>query len=380
MGALHRRHYNALSRHNDRMSLELFVPGRVCLFGEHSDWAAGHRRANSEIEKGYTIITGTNQGLYARVEPHPHALVFRSTMPDGRTLGTREIPMEPHTLLEEAESGEFFSYVAGVAFRVLSRYQVRGLVIDNYRTDLPIKKGLSSSAAVCVLTARAFNRTYDLRMTVHGEMEYAYLGEITTPSRCGRMDQGCAFGSRPILMVHDRETVTVEELRVREPVPMVVVDLGAEKNTKKILARLNQCYPFAQDVVARDVQHYLGPINRGIVSRAVDDLRAGDAEGLGRLMTEVQRLFDQHCAPACPEELNAPTLHRVLEHPAIQPHIWGGKGVGSQGDGSAQLIARSEEDRDAVLRTIREELGLSSLALDLRPTGVARRAGCDVVY
>ena len=356
------------------MSLELFVPGRVCLFGEHSDWAARHRSANSKIEKGYTLITGTNQGLYARVDPHPSALVFRATMPDGHTLDEREIPMDPDLLLKEAESGGFFSYVAGVAFRMLTHYPVRGLVIDNYRTDLPVKKGLSSSAAVCVLTARAFNRIYDLRMSLSGEMEYAYLGETSTPSRCGRMDQGCAYGPRPILMVHDRESVTVTQLQVHEPIHMVVVDLGAQKDTQEILARLNQCYPFAQNAIARNVQHYLGPINRDIVSRATEDLRSGDAQGLGHLMSEAQQLFDKHCAPACPEELNAPVLHQVLSHPSIQPHIWGGKGVGSQGDGSAQLVARSEEDREAVVRVLRDELGLSTLGLDLLPTPRVRKA------
>ena len=33
-------------------------------------------------------------------------------------------------------------------------------------------------------------------MTTRGEMEYAYQGELATPSRCGRMDQGCAFGCK----------------------------------------------------------------------------------------------------------------------------------------------------------------------------------------
>ena len=356
------------------MSLELFVPGRVCLFGEHSDWAAGHRRDNSQIEKGYTLISGTNQGLYARVDSHPSALVFRSTMPDGQTRDVREIPMDADLLLKEAESGGFFSYVAGVAFRILTHYQVRGLVIDNYRTNLPVKKGLSSSAAVCVLTARAFNRIYDLRMTLSGEMEYAYLGETATPSRCGRMDQGCAYGPRPILMVHDRESVSVKELQIHKPIHMVVVDLGAQKDTQEILARLNQCYPFAQNATARNVQHYLGPLNRDIVSRATEDLRSGDAQALGHLMSEAQQLFDEYCAPVCPEELNAPVLHQVLSHPSIRPYIWGGKGVGSQGDGSAQLVARSEEDREAVIRVLRDELGLSTLVLDLLPTTRVRKA------
>jgi hypothetical protein len=57
---------------------------------------------------------------------------------------------------------------AGVAYSILTDYRVGGLVIDNYRTTLPLKKGLSSSAAICVLVARAFNRVYDLKMTREG--------------------------------------------------------------------------------------------------------------------------------------------------------------------------------------------------------------------
>ncbi len=96
-----------------RSAPEIFVPGRLCLFGEHSDWAAEHRRANSELCKGFTIVVGTNQGLYARVETHPRALVIRSTMPDGEVRTSQEIPMEPKALLAEAEAGGFFSYAAG---------------------------------------------------------------------------------------------------------------------------------------------------------------------------------------------------------------------------------------------------------------------------
>ena len=50
--------------------MKIFVPGRICLFGEHTDWAGGYRRINAELEKGFTLITGTSQGLYADVQPH----------------------------------------------------------------------------------------------------------------------------------------------------------------------------------------------------------------------------------------------------------------------------------------------------------------------
>ncbi len=354
--------------------MQIFVPGRICLFGEHSDWAGGYRRINGEIEKGYTLICGTNQGIHAEVEPHPTSLVLTSTTPDGCTIGPREIPFEPNALLEEAQGGGFFSYVAGVAYQVLTHYRVRGLVIRNTRTDLPIKKGLSSSAAICVLTARAFNRVYDLRLTLRGEMELAYQGEITTPSRCGRMDQGCAYGDRAVLMEFDGDRLGTEEVRPAQDLHFVIVDLRAGKNTLEILKRLNRSYPFAEGPLERGVQDLLGSISKRIVGEARAALEAGDAERLGGLMTEAQGLFDRYASPACPEELTAPVLHRVLAHEPLRPHVWGGKGVGSQGDGSAQFVARSASDQQCAVEILERDLGLPALTLTLGTGPKVRRA------
>jgi UTP-glucose-1-phosphate uridylyltransferase/mevalonate kinase len=354
--------------------MEVFVPGRICLFGEHSDWAGGYRRINADIKRGYTLLSGTDQGVYAKVEPHPTALVLSSTTPEGKRHGPYEIPMEPKALLEEAQKGGFWSYIAGVAYQIMTHYHVRGLVIDNYKTDLPIKKGLSSSAAICVLSARAFNRVYDLKMTTRGEMELAYQGEITTPSRCGRMDQGCAFGNRPILMTYDGDHLEVDELRVPSDIHFVIVDLKAQKDTMEILSRLNHAYPFAETEVEKGVQELLGPINKRIVHQAISALQAGDAEQLGALMGEAQAFFDRYAMPACPEELTAPVLHRVLDYEALKPHIWGGKGVGSQGDGTAQFIARSEADQQAVIEILERDLEMECLPLTLRAGQQVRKA------
>ncbi|MEZ4671941.1 MAG: sugar phosphate nucleotidyltransferase [Anaerolineae bacterium] len=354
--------------------MKIFVPGRICLLGEHSDWAGGYRRINADIEKGYAIIAGTNQGIYANVQPHPNALVLHSTTPDGERHGPYEIPMEKKALLEEAEKGGFWSYIAGVAYQVLTHYHVRGLVIDNYKTDMPVKKGLSSSAAITVLAARAFNRIYDLKMTVRGEMEMAYQGEILTPSRCGRLDQGCAFGNRPILMTFDGDRLDTNELQVKENLYFVIVDLHAKKNTRKILADLNRAFPFADNDVHRGVQQLLGPINKRITYEALDALTASDAQRLGALLTEAQDNFNRFAAPACPEELTAPVLNRVLNYEPLKPHIWGGKGVGSQGDGTAQFIARSEADQQAVIDIIERDLEMSCLKLTLYAGAQVRKA------
>jgi UTP-glucose-1-phosphate uridylyltransferase/mevalonate kinase len=354
--------------------MKIFVPGRICLFGEHSDWAGGYRRINIDIEKGYALITGTDQGIYAEVEPHPTSLVLSSTTPDGEHIGPYEIPMELPALLEEAQRGGFWSYIAGVAYQVLTHYHVRGLVFHNYHTDLPIRKGLSSSAAISVLAARAFNRIYDLKMTTRGEMELAYQGEITTPSRCGRMDQGCAFGNRPVLMTYEGDQMQTRELKVGGDLYLVIVDLAAQKDTMEILKRLNRSYPFAETEVESGVQELLGPINKRIVSQAVEMIEEADAERLGALMVEAQAFFDRYATPACPEELSAPVLHRVLDYEPLKPHIWGGKGVGSQGDGTAQFLARSEADQQAIVEIIERDLGMQALKLSIRPGQKVRKA------
>jgi UTP-glucose-1-phosphate uridylyltransferase/mevalonate kinase len=353
--------------------MRLFVPGRICLFGEYSDLSGGYRKINSDLEKGYTLITGTNQGIFAEVKSHPSKLILHSTMNKGQKKSF-EILMKPELLLAEAQKGEFFSYAAGVAYQIVSHYRVRGLEIDNDLTDLPIKKGLSSSAAICVLVARAFNRIYDLKMTIRGEMEYAYLGEITTPSRCGRMDQGCAYSNRPIMMIFDGDRIDIDELKVTKDLYLIIVDLHARKDTKKQIAQVNQAFPFADNDLHREVQKYLGATNRSIVQEAAAALQEGNAEKIGELMNKAQAEFDKHVQPMCPEELTAPVLHKVLSYEKLQPYIYGGKGVGSQGDGSAQLIARDENCQKKAMAIIKRGLEMSCLPLIIRSQQRVRKA------
>lgn len=353
--------------------MKLFVPGRICLFGEHTDWAARYRQNNAELEKGFTIITSTNQGVYAEVQPHPTSIILKTSLSDGTRHGPFTLPMEAAALLAEAEKGSFFSYAAGVAYQILTDYRVQGVEIDNYLTDLPVKKGLSSSAAICVMVARAFNRIYDLKMTTRGEMEYAYRGETTTPSRCGRMDQGCAY-QHPILMSFDGDLINVREFSVPSNLHMVIVDLEAGKDTLLILNQLHHCYPFAENEMQKKVQHYLGPLSAEITKSAYEALRQGDAEAVGKLMTRAQHEFDHHLIPACPSQLTAPVLHKVLNYEPIQQYILGGKGVGSQGDGSAQFIVKDEDSQRRVIEIIERDLNMSCLKLVVEASRHVRKA------
>jgi len=349
---------------DERIVKALFVPGRICLFGEHSDWAGGYRTENADLAVGQAILACTPQGLYAKVRPHPDHLIVHSTLPNGRRLDPCILPMKREVLQQEAKRGGFYSYAAGVAAQMLKTYPIQGAVIDNTRTDLPVKKGLSSSAAICVLVARAFGQLYNLNLTLEDELELAYQGERMTGSECGRMDQGCAFG-QPIVMTFDGERIDVQRFSVGRPIHLLLVDLQASKDTRTILRALNDCYPNARTPQQQRVQDYLGPLNRQLCGRALQALEQGDAALVGAIMTEAQQVFDDHLQPVCPEQLTAPILHRTLACAELQPWIFGGKGVGAQGDGSAQFVVRDEEALEIVQRVLHEQFGMSCIPLVL---------------
>ncbi len=349
--------------------LELFVPGRLCLFGEHSDWAGLHRNINSAIIPGEAIVTGIEEGIYATAEA-ADKFIIESDLGEE----TFSCEMDTQLLRKTACEGGYFSYVAGVASYVNEHYSVGGLRIHITKRTLPMKSGLSSSAAICVLTARAFNQIYKLKLNTIGEMNIAFVGEQRTPSRCGRLDQACAFGVTPVHMVFDSNEISVKPIAIKKPLYMVIADLKAGKDTVKILSDLNKCYPFAENDKERAVHEALGADNREYIARADALLQAGDAKGLGELMVEVQANFDKKVAPACPSQLRSPVLHSVLNDENIRKWIYGAKGVGSQGDGTVQLLAKDEECQKALIDYLNNERKMGAFPLTLRPKQQVRKA------
>ena len=143
------------------------------------------------------------------------------------------------------------------------------------------------------------------------------------------------------------------------------VELDGEKDTTEILKNLSQAYPQASCAAHTRVQSLLGPINQQLVQSTVAALRAGDVRKIGELMHLAQAEFDAAAMPMCPSQLTAPNLHRVLSHESLKPHIWGGKGVGSQGDGCAQLLCRSRGDAQIVLGLVESELNMKAACLEI---------------
>jgi galactokinase len=64
----------------------------------------------------------------------------------------------------------------------------------------------------------------------------------------------------------------------------------------------------------------------------------------------------------------------VLCYGPLQPLIYGGKGVGSQGDGSAQLVARSAQAQQLIIEMLDKELGMAGVPITLHPAETAQLA------
>jgi mevalonate kinase len=217
-----------------------------------------------------------------------------------------------------------------------------------------------------VLVARAFSRAHALDLSAREEMDLAYAGERRAGSECGRMDQICALGRAPSFLTFDGDRLEIETLAPAAPIYLLVVDLRRAKDTRRILADLNRCFPDTPGPLAAGVRAALGPRNAELLARARDAVEKGDPRALGALMREAQDLFDRRIAPACPE-LAAPKLHEVLAHPAVAELAWGGKGVGSQGDGCAQLVCRGPAEREALARRLTRDLEVTCLPQTLAP-------------
>lgn len=373
--------------------MEVFVPGRLCLIGEHADWASFMADC-----KGYSIIATTNQGLYAQV-----SFIHRQSSTNTLQL-TYISHLHPNTNVSylfyskeltaqgQAKQESFMKYVFGVLHILEEKYSsilkeiliyLESIHINQHKTDLPVKKGLSSSASICVLIPRVINRVYeDLYQrkcfTIEEEMEIAYLGERLTGSQCGRLDQTVAYGRATMLLLqYDKnQQITISPIMTpTNKLFFVIVDLLSSKDTVRILQGLQEAFLHYQEkdrketstipLLYKNANNYLLEWNSQLVLEAKRSIEQGNAIQLGKLMNEAQVAFDANLMPLCTDQLSAPKLHYILKEILSNKdlNVLGGKCVGSGGDGTAQFICLDEASQRKTIQFIQEQYHLPCIAL-----------------
>lgn len=317
--------------------MKLFVPGRLLLLGDHSDWAGKFNRGIGS----HCVIALLDKGIYAKIKK---SNTFKISFKD------KKLECELEQLNEVAKSDSFFRYAAGTAYQINNG---KGIDIKITKMDLPIGKGLASSATACVLIAEAYNKLYNIFLTPSDIMRYAYLGETFAYSKCGRGDQVAAYRKKVTRLIFNNDTVKVAPIKLKGTFYFVIVDLQSSKSTNVICRDLQDNF-----LKQKSIQQFIEEDNTIFCNMAEEALAKGNPALLGECMNISFKYFDLKMAPYSPEQLKAPKLHSLAKDNFIRINSYGIKGIGAQGDGSAQILCKSKRTMKNIIKYIEDEYGL----------------------
>jgi galactokinase len=275
------------------------APGRVNLIGEHTDYNAG-----------YVFPIAIERAVYVAARPRADRRVRLVSLNFDQACEFSLDRIEPDPI------APWSNYVRGVAFFL----EQRGLHLAGMDAvvggDVPIGAGLSSSAAIEVASATAFQALNHFKLS---QVEMALLCQRAENEfvgmRCGIMDQFISIlGQHDHALLIDCRTLAYRAVPLSPVVRVVVCDtgvrhglVGSEYNLRRQQCEegvrfLQRHLPHVQalrdvsvddferyqaelpDVVGRRVKHVVYEDER--VLKSVAALEAGDVVGFGRLMNE----------------------------------------------------------------------------------------------
>ncbi len=276
-----------------------FSPGRVNLIGEHTDYNGG-----------FVFPCALSFGIYCLIRTTDRKTVrFAST----------NMPFEAEVRVEDlniAIGKEWVNYPIGV----FAQFMKKGLTFDKgadllFYGDVPTGAGLSSSAALEVVTGVVINDTYGFGI---GRIELAQMGQKAEHEfalvNCGIMDQFVsAMGKKDHAVFLNCDTLAFDLVPVKlEGVKIVISNTNSphKLDSGKYNERVAECQaavkaiqPFKQisalgeiswedflqveekiedETVRRRARHVVSEIQR--TEDAVKALRAGDLVKFGILM------------------------------------------------------------------------------------------------
>lgn len=333
-------------------------PARVNLLGEHVDY-----------NDGVVLPAAINRYVTLRVDMLDEPVVRLRAMdmnaevafsldnlPDKKDLSGQPLPA-------------FALYPAGVAW-VLQQagLPVRGLAVQ-YSSDIPIGAGLSSSAAVQVGFALAWQTAggWDIPRLELAKLcqkaENDYVGV-----KSGLMDQfACALGVAGHALALDTRSLDWQTLQLPKDVAIVIADSGVRRNLAastynslredcqvaverlrtwcSSITSLRDVTPqFFQEHadelperVARRALHVVGEMAR--VEQAIGCLADGDRAGFGSLMLATHASLRDLYGVSCPE------LDLLVDLAASHPACFGARLTGAGFGGcTVNLVARDDLD------------------------------------
>ena len=339
-----------------------FAPGRVNLIGEHTDYNGG-----------FVFPCALSFGTYLLIASN-----------DERKINFRSLNIEAtysldlNHLTEVLPNKAWANYPLGV----IAQFIKRGITITQgydilFWGNVPAGAGLSSSAAMEVVTAYAFN---ELLATEYDRTELAKIGQAAEHEfagvMCGIMDQfASSQGTKDHAIYLNCDTLNFDLVPVKlEGIKVVIsnthsphhLDSGAYNDRVrqcqlavqqisavriiKNLAELSQTdfdqleHAITDEVAHRRARHVVGEVQR--TKDAVEALQQGNIETFGKLMTQ------SHISLRDDYEVTGPQLDALAEAAWKVEGVLGSRMTGGGFGGCTVSLVRDE-----VIPTFIEQVG-----------------------
>ena len=320
------------------------APGRVNLIGEHTDY-----------NDGFVFPMAIDRATFIALRPREdNKVVAISLDMDDR----REFALDD---LSRPAKTDWIDYLVGVAWALQDRgYRLRGWegVVSG---DVPIGSGLSSSAALELVTARAFYEVSGFEWDA-GAMALAcqaaeneWLGV-----KCGIMDQMIsAAGVKDRALLIDCRSLETASAPLPPDTVVVILDTNTRRGLvdSKYNERRAQCEAAARHFgikALRDMdlrtflerEHELENVIRKRASHVVSEnartlsarnaMEAGDAMILGQLM------IASHISLRDDFEVSSPALDAIVDCANAEAACYGARMTGAGFGGCAVALVKAE--------------------------------------
>jgi galactokinase len=345
LNALRQRAHEAfVSAYGREPTLFVAAPGRVNLIGEHTDY-----------NDGFVLPAAIDRHIVLAVAPR-----------EDRTVRLHALDFAEHSqfsldALDHDEQAAWSNYERGVAWALQGAgYTLSGL--DGVITgDVPIGSGLSSSAAIEVATALAFQTLGDLDLD---DVERALLCQKAENQfvgmNCGIMDQYIvSLGKRGHALLIDCRSLEYELVPVPDGCDVVICDTKKRRGLvdSEYNRRREECERGSSILgvkALRDVsvetfaarQGELDEITRMRCRHVITEnqrtlngvtaLRNGDVARFGALMN------DSHTSLRDDYEVSCRELDIMVEAAQRQPGTLGSRMTGAGFGGCTVSLVRSE--------------------------------------
>lgn len=331
-----------------------FAPGRVNLFGAHLDYNGGPVMPTA-IHRGTLVAIRLRRDKRVRM---------------GSTLGGEFLDAELGRLPATA-SGAWFDYPLGVLMQLLpSRGELPCGVDLFFGGDLPIGAGLSSSASICVGTAIALDRAWELEVGCEGWVSAALQGERGFVGvQCGIMDPHAVGYAKPghVLWLDCKDGSFAHLPLDPEQVSIVVMDTGVQRELAAgaFNQRVKECQAAARfliprspgatclrdvspevllehgdqmdEVLQRRARHVISEVGRTFEAR--EFLVQGDIPRAAALMVDSHRSLREDF------EVSVPELDLLVDAVASGEESLGGRLTGAGFGGCVvALVRRGQEE------------------------------------